>query len=85
MTWDPEAATPALATEGRTDTEHQQQHCQPAAIKEVLAEQVWPIGTTNFMLGRCQGLGYGTWVVVQSPGQVPLLTVKVACSEINAK
>lgn len=97
MSWGPEAPTPALAQkEESTEPEHkqQQQHCQhmqPTAIKEVLAEQVWPVGTINFMPRRCHGLGCGTWVMVQFPWagicitSINYIAVKAAFSEIIAR
>lgn len=64
MSWGPEVATLALAQkEESAEPEHEQQqqpcqHMQPTTIKEVLAEQVWPVGTINFMPRRYHGLGY---------------------------
>lgn len=62
--WGPEAAAPALAQKESTEPEHeqkeQQQHCQhmQPTSTEILAEQVWPVGTRNFMPRRYHGLGY---------------------------
>lgn len=93
MSWDPQAATPASAQkEESTEPEQEQQqqnhqHMQPTAIQGVLAEQVWPVGTMNFIPRRC----YGTWVMVQPPWadicitSIKCIAVKAACSEINAR